>query len=179
MTLALRALCGAALFLCPIQALASPHGWSQASSIARTIVVASALGLPVLEDDWNGALQAGESVGAAFLVSEGLKQAFPEMRPDQSDRQSFPSGHTATAFAAAASLQNRYGWEVGVPAQLVAAFVGAARVQGRKHHWHDVAAGAVIGEAAGFLLTSRRDEGVRITPWAERRSAGIDLAMRF
>ncbi|GLV28379.1 phospholipid phosphatase [Sphingobium sp. TomTYG75] len=172
-------LLGAVLSLCPGYAMASPHGWSQASNIARTVVVASALGLPTVNGDWKGTLQAGESVGAAYLISEGLKQTFPEMRPDGSNRHSFPSAHTATAFAAAASLQNRYGWQVGVPAQLVAAFVGVARVEGKKHHWFDVAAGMAIGEASGFLLTGRKDDNIRIFPWAAHDGAGASLALRF
>lgn len=179
MRLVLRSFWCVLLMLLPGQAFASTHGWSQASGIARDIVVAGALGLPAVRQDWDGVLQACGSVGAAVLVSEGLKEAFPKLRPDGSDRRSFPSGHTATAFAAAASLQNRYGWEVGVPAQMVAAFVGVARVKARKHHWYDVAAGAAIGEASGFLITSRRDERVRIMPWAESHGAGVDLALRF
>ncbi|WP_240962282.1 phosphatase PAP2 family protein [Sphingobium sp. TB-6] len=101
------------------------------------------------------------------------------MRPDGTDRRSFPSTHAATSFAAAASLQNRYGWKIGLPAQLVAAFVGVARVKARKHHWGDAAAGMVIGEASGFLMTSRRDNGVRIVPWAETAGGGIALDLRF
>src|SRR3546814_3471276 len=46
----------------------------------------------------------------------GLKEVFPSRRPDGSDDKSFPSGHTSTSFAAAATLHNRYGWEAGLPA---------------------------------------------------------------
>lgn len=85
------------------------------------------------------------------------------------------------AFAAAGWLQNRYGWQVGLPAQLVAAFVGVARVESKKHHWHDVAARMVIGEASGFLLTSRRQhlDLPMGRPWAAHGGAGASLAMRF
>lgn len=76
---------GVVLSLCSGYATASTHGWSQASDIARTAVVASGLGLAGgVDGDWKGTIQAGESVGAAFLISEGLKQAIPEMRPDRS-----------------------------------------------------------------------------------------------
>lgn len=101
------------------------------------------------------------------------------MRPDGSDRRSFPSSHTATSFAAAASLQNRYGWQLGVPAQLVAAFVGLARVKADKHHWYDVIAGAAIGEASVFLITTRHDANVRILPWGDSKGGGVAMAMRF
>ena len=153
--------------------------WGHASSIGRDALVAFALGLPAVHEDWTGDLEAGGSIGAAFLASEGLKRAFPEERPDHSDRKSFPSGHASVSFAAAASLQNRYGWQVGIPAQLVAAFVGISRVEARKHHWYDVVAGAGIGEASGFLITSKRNESVRVLPWGDTHSAGVSLGLRF
>ena len=118
-------------------------------------------------------------MAGAFLASEGLKQVFPEERPDLSNRKSFPSGHTSVSFAAAASLQNRYGWKVGVPAQILAGFVGLSRVEARKHHWYDVLAGAAIGETSGFLITSRRNSDVRVIPWGDTRSAGVAMSMQF
>lgn len=158
---------------------ASDKGWREASNIGRGALVIGALAFPAAQGDWTGTLQAGGSVGAATLLSLGLKDAFPEMRPDGSDRKSFPSSHTATSFAAAASLQNRYGWQVGGAAQLVAAFVGLARVKADKHHWYDVVAGAAIGEASGFLITTRRDANVRILPWGDSKGGGVAMAMRF
>jgi membrane-associated phospholipid phosphatase len=153
--------------------------WDDASSIGRDALVVFALGLPAAHQDWAGALQAGASTGSAFLATQALKQVFPEERPDRSDRKSFPSGHTSASFAAAASLQNRYGWQVGVPAQVVAAFVGVSRIQARKHHWYDVVAGAGIGEASGLLITSRRDENVRVVPWGDAHGGGTALTVRF
>ena len=153
--------------------------WGDASSIGRDALVVAALGLPAIEGDWRGDLEAGGSMVAAFGIAEGLKAAFPERRPDDSDDKSFPSGHASVSFAAAASLQNRYGWKVGLPAQLVAAFVGLGRVEARKHHWYDVAAGAAIGEASGFLVTSKRDDAVRILPWGDTSGGGAAITMRF
>lgn len=154
-------------------------GWDHASSIGRDALIVTALGLPAAQGDWSGGLQAGGSIGAASLTSEALKRTFPETRPDGSDRRSFPSGHTSASFAAAATLQNRYGWQVGLPAQLVAAFVGVSRVEARKHHWYDVVVGAGIGEASGFLITSRRDDGVHVATWIDARGGGATLALRF
>ena len=153
--------------------------WDDVSSLGRDALVIAALGLPALHNDWEGDLQAGESIGSALITTTGLKEAFPERRPDGSDRKSFPSGHTSAAFAAAASLQNRYGWRVGLPAQLMAAFVGASRVEARKHHWYDVAVGAAIGEGFGFLLTSKRGEDVRVVPWGDSSGGGVAIGLRF
>lgn len=160
-------------------AAASTKSWDNASTVGLGILAAAALGVPAVQGDWKGDLQAVESMGAAFAVTEGLKAAFPERRPDNSDNKSFPSGHSSMSFAAAATLQNRYGWEVGLPAQVLASFVGFARVKARKHHWYDVVAGAAIGETSGFLLTSKRNSNVRILPWGDTKGAGIALGMRF
>lgn len=168
-----------ALLLAPAPALAPPHGWDQASSIGRDALVVAALGVPAVQGDWHGAVEAGESVGAAFAVTAALKYSIRETRPDGSDNRSFPSGHTSASFAAAATLEKRYGWQVGLPAQLVAAFVGVARVKADKHFVHDVLAGAAIGEASGWLLTSRKDARVRWLPWGDTHGGGVGVAMRF
>lgn len=160
-------------------AQASDKTWDDAGSVARDALVVAAFGIPAVQGDWDGALQAGGSIGGAMVVTYGLKEAFPERRPDGSDRKSFPSGHTSVSFAAAASLQNRYGWQVGVPAQLVAAFVGLSRVESRKHHVHDVLVGAVIGEASGFLITRKASDRVQVFPWGDTKGGGIAMTMRF
>jgi len=157
----------------------SVKAWADASNVGRDVLVIAALGLPAAHGDWQGDLQAGGSMAGAFLTTEGLKRVFPEERPDLSNRKSFPSGHTSVSFAAAASLQNRYGWKVGLPAQLLASFVGLSRVQARKHHWYDVVAGAAVGETSGFLITSKRNSNVRVMPWGDTRSAGVAMAAHF
>src|SRR3546814_3323555 len=79
----------------------------------------------------------------------------------------------------AATLQNRYGWKVGVPAQIVAAFVGLSRVEARKHHVHDVLVGAAIGEASGFLITRRANDRIQVFPWGDTKGGGVAVTMRF
>lgn len=168
-----------ALASAPVAAHASANGWDDASSIARDALVAAAIATPAVQGDWNGVLQAGGSMGVAGGISYGLKEAFPETRPDRSDRRSFPSGHTSISFAAAATLENRYGWKAGIPAHVAAVFVGYARVKADKHHWYDVMAGAGIGEAAGLLITRQHDANVQFVPWGDTSGGGISMAMRF
>lgn len=160
-------------------ALADEKDWDKASDVVRNALVAAALGVPLVQGDGDGALQAAGSVAAASVITYGLKETFPERRPDGSDRKSFPSGHTSVAFASAATLHNRHGWKAGVPAQIAAAFVGFARVKADKHHWYDVVVGAAIGEAAGFLITSRRNAQVQIVPWGDSKGGGVTVAARF
>lgn len=162
-----------------VPATASDKSWDDAGSIARDALVVAAFGVPAVQGDWDGALQAGGSMGVAAGTSYGLKEIFPERRPDGSDNKSFPSGHTSISFAAAATLQNRYGWKVGVPAQIVAAFVGLSRVEANKHHVHDVLVGAAIGEASGFLITRRATDRVQVFPWGGTKGGGVAVTMRF
>jgi membrane-associated phospholipid phosphatase len=156
----IRSVClGVAIAGTAAPASASPHGWDRASSIVRTGLVAVALGGPALDGDWRGAKQDALAMAVAGGATGALKYTIPETRPDGSDEKSFPSGHTSISFAAAAGLEQRFGWKVGVPAHLAATFVGLARVKADKHYWHDVVVGAALGEAAGLLLVEKRHRG--------------------
>lgn len=166
-------------FVAAAPARASEKGWDDAGSIARDALVVAAFGVPAVQGDWDGVLQAGGSVGATMIVTYGLKEAIPSRRPDGSDNKSFPSGHVSTSFAAAATLHNRYGWEAGLPAYLVASFVGVSRIEARKHRVGDVLVGAAIGITAGHLITGRANERVQLIPWGDTKSGGIAMTMRF
>jgi membrane-associated phospholipid phosphatase len=167
------------LITAPPPAFASKHGWGGASSAGRDLLVAAALGVPAVQGDWRGDLQAAGSIVAAGGATYVLKELVHERRPDRTDDRSFPSGHTSASFAAAATLEKRYGWQVGLPALAIASFVGLARVRADKHYVHDVVAGAAIGAAGGLLLTSRHDDRVRLTPWSMPGGGGFDVAVRF
>jgi membrane-associated phospholipid phosphatase len=159
---------------------ASKKGWSDASDVGAYTLIAASIGLPLAKGDKQGALQAAGAFAVTSAVTEGMKQAFPKTRPDGSDRKSFPSGHTSRSFAAAATLYKRQGPEIGIPAFVVASFVGVARVKADKHFWTDVGVGAAIGTAAGLLITNKRpDAKTAFVPWADTKGGGISFAMRF
>lgn len=160
-------------------AAASEKGWDDAGTIAKNALVVAAFGVPAVQGDWEGVLEAGGSIGGTILITQGLKEAFPSRRPDGSDNKSFPSGHTSTSFAAAATLHNRYGWEAGLPAYVVASFVGLSRVEAKKHRVGDVLVGAAIGTATGHLVTTKVDDRVQIFPWGSTNGAGVDVSFRF
>ena len=77
-----------------------------------------------------------------------LKKITKIERPDNSNNDSFPSGHTALAFAGAEFLYQEYKdvsiW-YGVSGYVVATATGAFRIYNNKHWLTDVAAGAGIG----------------------------------
>lgn len=84
----------------------------------------------------------------------GTKNLTQEWRPDRADRLSFPSGHTATAFAAAEFMRQEYKdvspW-YGVAGYAMAATTGYLRMYNNKHWLSDVVAGAGVGILATDL----------------------------
>ncbi len=82
------------------------------------------------------------------VTVEGLKNMTRVERPDGSSRNSFPSGHTATAFMGAEFLWQEYKdvspW-IGVAGYTVAAGTGFFRMYNNRHWLTDVMAGAGIG----------------------------------
>ena len=69
--------------------------------------------------------------------------------------------------------------EAGLPAYVVASFVGLSRVEARKHRVGDVLVGAAIGTATGHLITTRANDRVRIIPWGDTKGGGVEVSMRF
>lgn len=169
----------AALVACSSSAHAASKDWETASDVARGGLVVAALGVPAVQGDWEGDKQAVFSIGAAFVTAQGLKQVIDAERPDKSGDDSFPSGHASTSFAAAATLHRRYGWEVGLPAHVVATFVAVARVKADKHFVKDVIVGAAIGEASGWIFTRPANANVQWMPWADTKGGGMAVAARF
>jgi hypothetical protein len=99
-------------------------------------------------------INTGASAVMAFGVKTVLKKAVKEERPDHSDNQSFPSGHTALAFAAARSVDKEFRKDniwIPIAGYAAATAVGVQRVVSEKHHWYDVAAGAAVGFGAAEL----------------------------
>ncbi|MFA7494030.1 MAG: phosphatase PAP2 family protein [Proteiniphilum sp.] len=81
-------------------------------------------------------------------VVGNMKKGFGIERPDGSNKRSFPSGHTATAFVGAHILFKEYKetslW-IGMAGYAVAAGTGILRVLNKKHWVSDVVTGAGVG----------------------------------
>ena len=100
--------------------------------------------------DWPRLLaSAGMSYGIMAALVNGIKYTAKEMRPDGSQANSWPSGHTATAFVGASLLHKEYGltrspW-FSVAGYGVATATGVMRILNNRHWISDVMSGAGIG----------------------------------
>ena len=124
-----------------------------------------------------------EAVEAAFLGfvlnQLVLKRAFGRERIEDSNgrtvfvpgssHDSFPSGHTTTAFAIASVIATRSkGWPIPVIAYAAAALVALDRINTRDHFASDVVAGAFLGTTIGrFLVKRHGDEKAGVLSKAE------------
>lgn len=124
------------------------------------------------------AAAVGVDLVRAQLMTEaltiGIKESGRRSRP-AGGGFSFPSGHTAAAFASATVLQRHFGWKVGIPAYGVAAYVAASRVQMERHYVSDVVFGAAVGIVAGRSVTVGSQRFV-ISPTASRHGAGVSFS---
>lgn len=81
-----------------------------------------------------------------------LKHLVGERRPHGGDTLSFPSGHTATAFAFAGVVGIEHEWYWGASAYGLASVVGASRINDNEHYLHDVVFGATLGLSYAYGL---------------------------
>ena len=104
----------------------------------------------------KGAAVGRDIVRAQILsqvLVQTLKYSVRRERPDGSNNKSFPSGHSASAFATATVLQRHYGWKVGAPAYALGGYIALARMAWNRHHATDVVMGAGFGIASARTVT--------------------------
>lgn len=119
-----------------------------------------------------------------------LKAVTREPRPDSNSKNSFPSGHTTEAFAAATFLSREYGHKniwYSISAYTVATGVGAFRVLNNRHWISDVLAGAGIGILSTNIVyaTHQHKWGknhkaqLTVLPTYSNQSTGMYLSYKF
>lgn len=142
----------------------------------------------------------GERVAVAAVtyiavtgISQSLKYSVREPRPDTGTRNSFPSGHTTTAFAGAELVRSEYGWGVGMGAYALAATVGFMRMYNNRHWFNDVLAGAGVGILSariGYWLLPlnrhifripRKGQAMIASPvyYSDTQAVGLTCAIQF
>lgn len=135
--------------------------------------------------------------GMSNLFERGIVSATKRLtnviRPDSSNRLSFPSGHTAQAFMSAEFLRQEYKdvspW-IGVAGYAVAAGTGFLRMYNNKHWLNDVIAGAGVGilstrlsywlypKLKNTFLTGRK-ANTAIMPTYQNGAFGVGMVMHF
>lgn len=126
----------------------------------------SIFAIGLLKNDKKLKQQSYKIAGALLIntaITQGLKYTINRKRPYEDyptiinpytieKDASFPSGHTSTAFAFAASIsmQNKK-WYIVVPCYAWAASVGYSRMYLGEHYPSDVFAGAIIGVGSAYL----------------------------
>ena len=142
----------------------------------------------------------GERVAVAAVtyisvtaLSQGIKYIVREPRPDTGSRNSFPSGHTMTAFAGAELVRSEYGWGVGMGAYALAATVGFMRMYNGRHWFNDVLAGAgfgILSARIGYWMLPlsrhifripRKGQAMAAAPLyhANTKALGVSCAIQF
>jgi len=104
---------------------------------------------------------------ASATVNLGVKPLAPRRRPLRDEvalaqhrwvrmptSTSFPSGHTASAFAFATAVGQRIP-ALWIPLRGLALLVGYSRIHTGVHYPGDVVAGAVVGTSCGFAVARR------------------------
>lgn len=136
----------------------------------------------------------GTAYALMGITVNSLKSITKVQRPDGSSRNSFPSGHTATAFMGAELLRKEY-WNVspwiGVAGYAVAAGTGFFRMYNDRHWLTDVIAGAGIGilsvQAAYWLypiisktiFRKQYMKNIYISPYLTNESKGLACSITF
>jgi len=125
----------------------------QSEGLGQVLAGALALGLNVAGvPGRHGLFRATSTYAASMALESGMVFAMKGLtevrRPDGSARNSFPSGHSAAAFASARFLDREYGHVshlYSVTGYGIAAYTGIMRTLNDRHWISDVLVGAGIG----------------------------------
>lgn len=148
----------------------------------------SALGAKAKHNYGERTIALATSYLALAGIVNGLKFAIDAPRPFGSATNSFPSGHTATAFMGAEIIRQEYKESpiYAIAAYTFAAGIGYARIYNDRHWLNDVVAGAgagILSARIGYWLLpytqrifQKRKKGkgmALITPFYSGSQAGI------
>ena len=128
--------------------------------------------------DKDGQMQFYKSFGTTMGATYILKYTVREKRPDSNNRDSFPSGHTSSAFAGASFIHKRYGLKYAILPYLAAIYTGYSRVHANRHHPIDVYAGAAIGILSSWYFVTPY-KNLQVTPIVSSDFKGLSLNYKW
>ncbi len=171
---------GQAMFS-PLATLEKRRGYDQvriAGDVGQIAVPLFAVMVTLAHRDYRGMRDYAGSFGTTIGSSLIIKPIVNAERPDGGS-MSFPSGHTAAAMGGAAFLQMRYGMRYGIPAYIVASYVGFSRVYAQRHWFLDVLAGTSLALAANTIFTKPLSENYRFIPVLTQDRVGICVSWEW
>lgn len=136
---------------------------------------------------WPRAVGMFKATTYSAMVTTALKYTIREPRPnDIQEKNSFPSGHTTSAFAFSGYVAAEHGWGWGSAALLLSSFTAYSRINDNRHFLHDVFAGATIGWGYGYGISmlqkkdrEREEKSAFIVPILDSQTAGISMFKEF
>jgi len=175
-----------------------PLRWGQGSVVLRQFGEYS-YQVPVLagvyavslwaEDDkfheFSLAVISAYSLSAMYTVAiKGITDTSRPTTQFQNGHYGFPSYHSSSTFSIAAVIDEYYGWEVGLPAYVLAGLVGWSRIDQREHDLLDVLFGSVLGFVVGKTVAAahlERHSNFQVTPYYDpnTRGAGVTVQTKF
>ena len=156
---------------------------TNAGDILQIAIPAAAFGVATYNQDYEGqkefAISFATIMGITYIAKYSLKNTSWSKRPNGGS-ESFPSGHTASAFGGAFFLQQRYGIIYGAPAIALAALTGYSRVKGDYHHSRDVIGSTIIAASVNYFLVNKyNNEQIDISADIGKDSAMLNFRMNF
>jgi len=143
------------LLLCSFSNLSAQNKTVEdVGDIILFVLPATTLATTFIIDDTKGSWQFTKAFLLTEVVTYGLKLSIDKQRPDMSNNNSFPSGHTSTTFQSASFIHRRYGFKYSIPAYALAGFTAFSRIDAKKHDGWDIFVGAVIGIGSSYLFTT-------------------------
>lgn len=112
------------------------------------VYILPAFGVQSRHDTWRKTTTMATALGLNLLVVQTMKYTISEPRPDGSANNSFPSGHTTTAFMGAHIFHKEYAHEspyFSIAAYVLASMTGVMRQLNNRHWISDVFFGAGLG----------------------------------
>ncbi len=156
-------------------------GLTTAGDILQIAIPTAAFGVATYKSDREGQKEFAKSfivtMGATYAAKFAFRNTSWGTRPN-GGADSFPSGHSSSAFGGAFFLQKRYGIMYGAPAIALATFTGYTRTKGEYHHWRDVIGSMAIAGGANFFLVNKYDsDKMKVTADIGKDIAILNLKM--
>ncbi len=159
-------------------------------AITNGVYILSMMGMYWASDDEEYKRHAGVMARAstyAISVNYLIKLIAHEERPNKANYMSFPSGHSASAFAFSSVVWAEHGWAWGLPATALSLLTGASRINDNEHYLHDIVGGATVGISYGLGVSywNRRSNSSSSTvtwhfvPWISSKAQLAYLSVAF